>query len=461
MTDKYQAFVGSGLGKKISSSLGLPRPAVLRRYEPGAPLLPGPALLVTLATSRIGDRLAGVLTSTGIDAGIDIASADRYAAIVVDATAADHIDDLAVLPASLPGPLRQLRSSGRVVVLGTAPADGDEPETAAARQALDGLTRSLAKELRAGATANLVLVAADTVPAALESALRFLLSGRSAYVDGQVLRLSSSDAPAPADWTEPLAGKLALVTGAARGIGSAIAKTLARDGAKVVCADLPSAGEALARVANQIGGTTLQVDISTADAPVHIAGYLRERFDGVDIVVHNAGITRDKLLANMKPDVWRSVLDVNLGAQLRINAALTDAALTDAALTDAGLTDAGLLRHGGRIVCLSSTSGIAGNRGQTNYAASKAGIIGMVRATAPRLAGDGATINAVAPGFIDTEMTARMPFATREVARRLNSLRQAGLPIDVAEAVAWLASPGAGAVSGQVLRVCGQNLVGA
>jgi 3-oxoacyl-[acyl-carrier protein] reductase len=114
------------------------------------------------------------------------------------------------------------------------------------------------------------------------------------------------------------------------------------------------------------------------------------------------------------------------------------------------------------VVCLSSTTGLAGNRGQTNYAASKAGVIGMVRSSAAPFAahGDG-TINAVAPGFIDTEMTARMPFATREVARRLSSLQQAGLPVDVAEAVAWLASPGAGGINGQVLRVCGQNLVGA
>jgi 3-oxoacyl-[acyl-carrier protein] reductase len=137
---------------------------------------------------------------------------------------------------------------------------------------------------------------------------------------------------------------------------------------------------------------------------------------------------------------------VNLNAQLRINDALLGG---------------GVLNPAGRIVCLSSTSGIAGNRGQTNYAASKAGIIGMVRATAPLLATSGGTINAVAPGFIDTDMTRHMPLATREVARRLNSLQQAGLPIDVAEAVAWLASPGAGAVNGQVLRVCGQNLVGA
>jgi 3-oxoacyl-[acyl-carrier protein] reductase len=120
------------------------------------------------------------------------------------------------------------------------------------------------------------------------------------------------------------------------------------------------------------------------------------------------------------------------------------------------------LREQSRVVCLSSTTGLSGNRGQTNYGATKAGVIGLVRASAPAFAAHGAsTINAIAPGFIDTEMTAKMPLATREVARRLSSLQQAGLPIDVAEAAAWLSSPGAGGVNGQVLRVCGQNLVGA
>jgi 3-oxoacyl-[acyl-carrier protein] reductase len=153
------------------------------------------------------------------------------------------------------------------------------------------------------------------------------------------------------------------------------------------------------------------------------------------------------LLANMKSEQWDAVLAVNLEAQLRINA---------------GLLDSDQLRPGARVVCLSSTTGLAGNRGQTNYAATKAGVIGLVRSSARAFAAHGgATINAVAPGFIDTEMTARMPFATREVARRLCSLQQAGLPIDVAETVGWLSSPGAGGVNGQVLRVCGQNIVGA
>jgi 3-oxoacyl-[acyl-carrier protein] reductase len=302
----------------------------------------------------------------------------------------------------------------------------------------------LAKELQRGATANLLLIEDE---ASLESALRFFLSGKSAYVDGQPLRLGAGPAPAPADWERPLAGKTALVTGAARGIGAAIAAVLARDGARVIVADLPQAGQTLAAVANRIGGTTLHLDVASPAAPERLLDYLAAHTDGLDVLIHNAGITRDKLLANMKPEPWDAVIGVNLASQLRINAALLDS---------------DQLRDRARVVCLSSTTGVSGNRGQTNYGATKAGVIGLVRSSAPRFAAHGnSTINAIAPGFIDTEMTAKMPMATREVARRLSSLQQAGLPIDVAEAVAWLSSPGAGGVNGQVLRVCGQNLVGA
>jgi 3-oxoacyl-[acyl-carrier protein] reductase len=129
-------------------------------------------------------------------------------------------------------------------------------------------------------------------------------------------------------------------------------------------------------------------------------------------------------------------------------------------LNDA-LLEGDLLRRGGRIVCVSSVSGIAGNRGQVNYATSKAGVIGVVDALAGELARRQCTINAVAPGFIETRMTAAMPVATREAGRRMNSLAQGGLPVDVAETVAWLASPGSGGVNGNVVRVCGQSLIGA
>ena len=139
-------------------------------------------------------------------------------------------------------------------------------------------------------------------------------------------------------------------------------------------------------------------------------------------------------------------MNVNLSAQERINDALVEA---------------GALTSGARIVCVSSISGIAGNVGQTNYALSKAGVVGMVQSLAPVLALKGITLNAVAPGFIETQMTATVPFAIREAGRRLNAMGQGGLPQDVAETIAWLASPASNGLNGNVIRVCGQALIGA
>lgn len=442
MSDRYLGLVNSPIGSAVASRVGLPRPAVLRRFHIGDPLLPGPLLLgSTSGVARPG--LADLLKAAGADVRDAATDDDSWGALVLDATEVKTPADLAALRTFFAGRLRQLTPSGRVLILGRA-ADGADIATDATRQALDGITRSLGKELQRGSTANLLLVEDD---ASLESALRFFLSGKSAYVDGQPVRLGPGVAPAPADWDHPLAGKTALVTGAARGIGAAIAGVLARDGATVIVADLVQAGESLAKVANRVGGTTLHLDVAAPDAPQRLLNHLEAHTDGIDIVIHNAGITRDKLMANMKPEQWDSVIAVNLESQLQINAALLDSKQ---------------LRDQSRVVCLSSTTGLSGNRGQTNYGATKAGVIGLVRASADAFAKHGnSTINAIAPGFIDTEMTAKMPLATREVARRLSSLQQAGLPIDVAEGVAWLASPGAGGVNGQVLRVCGQNLVGA
>ena len=148
----------------------------------------------------------------------------------------------------------------------------------------------------------------------------------------------------------------------------------------------------------------------------------------------------------MKDGAWDAVLAVNLSSQLAINDALLEA---------------DVLRPSGRIVGVSSIAGIAGNVGQTNYATSKAGVIGMVDAYAPVLAERGATINAVAPGFIETKMTAAVPLFIREAGRRMSSLSQGGLPVDVAETIAWFANPASAAVNGNVVRVCGQSLLGA
>lgn len=419
--------------------LGVPRIPVLRRHTVGAPLLDGPAVVGTIGAGRFAEPVRALLK----DAGVTEAAEGKVAAVVLDATAASTLDDLAAAQAFLTPAVKRLAPNGRLLVL--APESSDDPEAAAVAHAFDGIVRSAAKEVRAGATANLLVVTPD---ADVASSVRFFLSGRSAYVDGQVVHVGAAVGPTPADPDEehPLAGRVAVVTGAARGIGAAIAETLARDGATIVAVDVPAAGESLAAVANRTGGTALQLDITAADAADRLLAHLRERHGRVDVVVHNAGITRDKLLANMDADRWNAVLAVNLRAQLAINAALLGS---------------DLLSDTGRIVCVASTSGIAGNRGQTNYAASKAGVIGMVRALAPQVAAKGVTVNAIAPGFIETAMTAKMPLATREGGRRINSLRQGGLPVDVAETVGWLGRAESGGVTGQVVRVCGQSLIGA
>ena len=444
---------------------GIPEAPRLRRYSPGQPLVEGRVLLAS-AGGRVRDVLSELLSRANVPAeqtpvlsrspaasgedppsfsGDRAESSSRWSAILFDATGFAHISDLSELHAFTSKTFRYLRSSGRLLLFGTPPEDCDEPEAAATQRALDGFIRSAAKEARLGSTCNLLYVGAGA-EGALESTVRFFLSGRSAYVDGQVIRIRPAKVAATDDWNRPLAGRIAVVTGAARGIGAAIAETLARDGATVVVADVPAQGASLADVANRIGATAFQVDITAENAPSRLASQLQQRHGGVDVFVHNAGITRDRSLVNMTAEQWSSVLSVNLQAQLRINKVLLDDRV---------------LHEDGRVVCISSTSGIAGNRGQTNYAASKAGIIGMVQAMAPEMARHRMTINAVAPGFIETAMTRAMPFATREIGRRINSLSQGGLPVDVAETVAWLGQPGSAGVNGQVVRVCGQSMLGA
>jgi 3-oxoacyl-[acyl-carrier protein] reductase len=446
MTDKYAQLVNQGLGRNVARKLGLPQPAVLRRYEPGQPLIAGP-ILVQGGTAG-ADSLAAELLSWDLDVRRHAVPREKLGAIilVLDEVAAPGDLGKPILAAA--ASLRDLAPGGRVMTVSRPASDAPSPAAAAARQGVDGFLRSLAKELRGGATGNGILLAPGvntTSPSAL-AAVRFFLSGRSAFVDGQFVTVSTTAGELSADPEKPLAGRVAVVTGAARGIGAAIARTLHRDGAILVLVDIPAAGDQLAAVANEVRGTALQLDISRGDAGQRILEHAAQRHGRLDIMIHNAGITRDKLLANMDEGRWNSVININIAAQLRINEALLASEH---------------FRSSPRIVSVASTSGIAGNRGQTNYAASKGGVMGMVRATAPLLAGQGGSINAVAPGFIETEMTARIPFALREMGRRLNSLQQGGQPSDVAETIAFLASDAAGGINGEVLRVCGQNLVGA
>ncbi|MGC4860112.1 3-oxoacyl-ACP reductase [Micromonospora sp. DT41] len=455
MSDRYASFVQSAAGRALVKRLGLPDPPRLRRHHPGDPLLPGPLLLGAATGGRLAEPIAKILTAAGVElADQATATSDdtpqRYGALVFDATGITDSTDLRQLYDFFHPQARAVLPSGRVIVLGTPPSECPTPREATAQRALEGLVRSIGKEFGRGTTAQLVYVTGDASAAgirtSLESTLRFLLSGRSAYVSGQVIRVGDGTASAPADWDRPLDGQVVLVTGAARGIGAALARVLARDGAQVVALDIPAAGDALAAVANDIGGTAVQLDLTAPDAPTRLADHLASRHGRVDVVVHNAGITRDKTLGRMDADRWDQVIDVNLSSQERINDVLLERELIPA---------------GGRIVSVSSIAGIAGNRGQTNYATSKAGVIGLVDSLAPALHERGISVNAVAPGFIETRLTARIPLVVREAGRRMNSLAQGGLPVDVAETIGWLAWPASGAVSGNVVRVCGQSLLGA
>jgi 3-oxoacyl-[acyl-carrier protein] reductase len=443
-SDRYQQLTALPPGRFIAKRLGLPESRPLRRYEPGQPALAGPAVIG--GDGRMGETVAATLAALGAEIRQVVPDEDvKSGALVFDATGIEDSGGLKAVYEFFHETIRSLGPSGRLVVLGTPPELAASRPAAVAQRALEGFVRSGAKELRQGATGQLVYVASGA-EANAESTLRFLLSARSAYVSGQVIRIGAGTKTDPQDWEQPLAGRVAVVTGASRGIGAAIARTLARDGATIVGVDVPAQGEELAEVVNEVGGSSLLLDITEEDAPARLAEHLKERHGGADAVIHNAGVTRDRTVARMSEDEWDLVLAINLTAQERLNEMLVEG---------------GVLREGGRIVTVSSIGGIAGNRGQTNYGASKAGVIGIVETLAPVLADKGQTINAVAPGFIETKMTAAMPLGTREAGRRMNSVAQGGQPVDVAETIAWLASPASGGVNGNVVRVCGQSLIGA
>jgi 3-oxoacyl-[acyl-carrier protein] reductase len=446
MNDRYQSFTASPIGQLFVKNLGLPNPVKLDRYSAGAPLVDG--TVVVGGSGRLGDVVTTSLDNLGIASTATAAEGEKYKGLVFDATGITTAEDLVAIQQFFTPLLRSLKSCARVVVLGTNPTQTDSLEERVAQRALEGVTRSLGKEIGKGGTVNLVYVAPGSEEA-IASALGFFLSAKSAYVSGQVVTVGAHgnpDVPTVSDWTLPLAGKVAIVTGASRGIGEQIARVLHRDGATVIGIDVPQAASELVTLMKELDGDQLTLDITGKDAPQRIAHHVKEKFGGVDIVVHNAGITRDKMLRNMSEAQWSSVLAVNLAAPLRI----THELLEQKAIND-----------GGSIINMSSAvGGFAGNAGQTNYSASKYGMRGVAEGLADDLP-RGITVNAVAPGFIITKMTDAMPFASREVGQRLNAMAQGGLPVDIAEAVAFFANPASRRLNGNTLRVCGQMWLGA
>ncbi len=415
--------------------------------DPLAAILPAAGANVFLAGSakqlkayeKNGEKFGRIPQAAADNAGTPYA-------MILDGTGIKSPGELFGLYEFFHNNVKKISASGRTIILSRPPEQLKSPAAAAAARAMEGFNRAMAREIgKKGITAQLVLVDRGAEDR-LEACLRFLLSARSAYINAQNIHLSKAvGLPKENPYERPLSGKTALVTGAARGIGAAIARSLAREGAHVICMDLENASDPVSRLAGSIGGTVLLADITSEEAPDILIKLLDEKFGGrIDIIIHNAGITRDKMLTNMKPEQWNMALNVNLISLMRLNEALLPR-----------------LNENGRIVCLSSMVGISGNLGQTNYCASKAGLIGYVKGMAAECARKNIAINAVAPGFIETRMTAAIPVVNREFGRRLCNLAQGGLPEDIAETVTFLASPGAAGLSGEVIRICGGNYFGA
>ena len=467
MSDRYLKFVNTPFGKTAAQSLGLPAPVPLKRWKRAdQPFIEGDVLIGAANSSKaistigkvLGASAAKLFHASAMDTLNDSAKSGnkaealplnaeidrKFSALVFDATGMKDTTDLKAVYDFFHPTIRKLAGNGRVLVIGQDPSTCRQPAKAAAHQALEGFVRSVGKEVgKKGAPANLLWMAPGAEQQ-LESSIRFFLSPRSAYVSGQVTRISKGATAHASNPVAPLAGKIALVTGASRGIGASIAETLSRDGATVIGLDIPPALEDLQKVMAPIKGKAMACDITDEKAPKQIADFVKEHFEGIDLVIHNAGITRDKTLGNMPEHFWDMTIAVNLTAE---------------ELIDEELMHQELLSENGRIVCISSISGIAGNFGQTNYSTAKCGVIGYVEAMAKQVK-NGVTINAIAPGFIETQMTAAMPITIREAGRRMNSLSQGGLPVDVAEAIAWYCNPASNGVNGNVVRVCGQSLIG-
>lgn len=245
-----------------------------------------------------------------------------------------------------------------------------------------------------------------------------------------------------------LSGEIALVTGASRGIGKAVALRLGKDGATVIgTATSDSGAENITAYLKEAGisGMGLNLNVTDQSSVDTVLETITNEFGAPSILVNNAGITRDNLLMRMKQEEWDDIIDTNLTSVYRLSKACMRP-----------MTKA----KKGRIISISSVVGAAGNAGQTNYAAAKAGLLGFTKSLARELGARGVTVNAVAPGFIDTDMTKALPDAQKEALLKGIPLNRLGQPEEIAAAVAFLASPAAGYITGETLHVNGGMYMG-
>jgi 3-oxoacyl-[acyl-carrier protein] reductase len=244
---------------------------------------------------------------------------------------------------------------------------------------------------------------------------------------------------------EELKSQIALVTGGSRGIGLAVARELASAGARVavVARDETRAQGAAAELPGQ-GHAGFSADVASSESVNALISRVESELGTPDVVVNNAGVTRDNLLMRLKDEDWDAVLDTNLRGAFNVIRAITRGMMK---------------KKAGRIINITSVVGVTGNKGQANYAASKAGLIGLTKSAAKELASRGILVNAVAPGYIETDMTAELPDAARDTLREQIALGRLGKPEDIAAVVRFLAGPGASYITGQVLVVDGGMVI--
>ena len=235
--------------------------------------------------------------------------------------------------------------------------------------------------------------------------------------------------------------KVAVITGAGRGIGRSVSEKLAAEGATVICTDVMDCGETVDRI-TAAGGSAESVvfDVTDGDSAETAIKGIVDKHGTIDILVNNAGITRDQLLIRMKTEDWRQVLQINLDGVFNVTQPVAKIMMR---------------QRSGRVVNIASVVGLMGNAGQSNYAASKAGVIGMTKSLAKELGPRGVTVNAIAPGYIKTPMTEKLTDAQREALMKNVAIQRLGEPEDIAETVAFLAGPGASDITGVVIKVYG------
>ena len=362
-------------------------------------------------------------------------------ALIVDGRNVNNAESLKAVFDELQAGVKNIKANGKVLIYSVQPELLEDVHHSTYQRALEGISRSLAKELGGrGTSVNLVKLPPNVDLKNYATVQEFFTSGRCAFITGQAVAANEATKSG-----SELSDKICVVTGGAGGIGSATVKRLAAEGATVIIADMPQMEErAKSLLSSKV--SFLGADLTDEAARKNLLETIKAQHERIDVLVNNAGITRDKTLKNMPEHYWDQLIAINLTAVIN---------LTEDAL------EMGLIPEGGRIISTSSISGIAGNFGQTNYTATKAALIGYSSSKSKELKAKGITINAIAPGYIETDMVKTMPLMTRIFAERLTSLAQAGKPEDIAEAMAFLAHPGAQSINGQVLRVCGGSFLGA